>query len=206
VVDSIISQYPFSPGNKRELESIEEHLDYLSELRGLLRGSNLATDLHNKLLAAASKNPPTNDSKDMLSLERVAEFLTAVSMSEKAVLAKTVKSGLQSLGIERPKPGRPKGRRTETLYFEYVEALQRAIEQTGVFAKKTEMKRTCGARWQPQLRQFLERGKWPVDSIHLVITSTTTRVLAIHIASQRFGRSYDRIARACRRTTNTVRK
>lgn len=200
-----ISQYPFSPERIRELESVYNEVDWAQFIKEPLRRIDLGADLLHRLVVDAKNHPVPQDSERALSLKLVADFLVCIATCGKRDLARTVEKGLRSLDIERPSPGRPKGRKSDTLYFEYVKALQGAIEETCVFSKKAEMKRS-GRGWTVRFRRFLEREKWPIDKIDLLITSRTPQVLAFHIASEKFDCSYDRIYRACLSAAKTGQK
>ena len=143
----MISRYPFSPQRIRELESVYEEVDWVLFLKKPVRTLELGADLLNRLVADARNHPVPKDSERALSLKSVAGFLASLALSDKTELPKTIERGLRALDIERPKPRAfPKGRKSDTLYFEYVNALQGAIEETRVFSKKAEMKK-LGGRW-----------------------------------------------------------
>jgi hypothetical protein len=197
-----ISQYPFSPQHKRELASVVANPDHSLFWKriAVLDRADLILD---RLQPDANNNPHAKDSKP-ISLERVAEFLAAVSMSEQANLAKTVKSGLQDLGIAYPK--RP-NRRAEILYSEYVKALEKAIEHTEVFAKRSQIREQFGTKWEFAFRRLLGRGRWPEERFEwLTSPQATPRTLAFNIASEIFSLSYDRIRRACLNAAKSVKK
>ena len=129
-------------------------------------------------------------------LDSVAKFLASLSQCAEAKLATTVKTGLRSLGIQRPQRGRPRGRNADTLYATYVELVEGAIKDTGVFARKQEMQTRFGRNWQLHFERFLQRENWPADSLHLVSQSTSPQMLARYIVADEFKCSPDRIYRA----------
>jgi hypothetical protein len=205
VAKSDISQFPFSPEHKRELTSVLANPDH-SLFRKRIDVLDRAGLILTRLRANANNTSHAKDSKP-IRLERVAEFLAAVSMNEQADLAKTVKSGLQDLGIAYAKRGRPKHRKAEILYSEYVDALERAIEHTEVFAKKSQIREQFGTKWGFEFRRLLGRERWPEErSDWLTSPKATPRTLAINIASEIFGLSYDRIRRACLNVSKSVEK
>jgi hypothetical protein len=200
-----ISRYPFSPQHKRELASVVANPDH-SLFWKRIAVLDRAPLILDRLRAGANNNPHPRDSKP-LSLERIAESLAAISLSKKSDLAKTVKSELQELGITYPKRGRPRNRRAETLYFDYVNALKRAIEHTGVFSRRSQIREQFGAKWEFEFTRLLGREKWPRRCfLWLTTPKATPRALAMNIASEVFDLSYDRIRRACLNTTKSVKK
>ena len=206
MAESDISRYPFSPQHKRELASLVESPDY-SPFYKRLATFDLEDEILDRLRAATNNDLQSKDSKPPLSLKRLAEFLAALSKSEKAELAKAVKSGLQDLGIAYPKRGRPRNRKAETLYSEYVNALEKAIEHTAVFARKSQIREQFGTKWDFEFRRLLGREKWPKDHFNwLTSPKATPRVLAMNIASEVFDLSYDRIRRACLNVAKSVKK
>jgi hypothetical protein len=207
VAESTISQYPFSPDLMLALQSLDEEVGWNQYLEKPVREMKLAADLLNSLVAAAKHHPAPGDSARTLDIKRVAGFLACVAMSEKSDLARNVKTGLQSLGIESSKPGRPKGQKADALYRVTVECLERAIEQNGIFTRKSEIRRKFGRKWESEFSRLLVRENWPSDCFHwLTSPKATPRVLAINIASDKFDLEYDRIYRACRKAAKTVQK
>ena len=201
MAESKISQYPFSPKHQKELASA--HVEMLITGKRFLFGppdreTELAAQILSRLKAGAKNTDSANDSTEPLPLDRVAKFLASLSQCAEAKLAATVKSGLRSLRIERPQRGRPRGRNADTLYATYVELVEDAIKDTGVFARKLEMQTRFGHNWQLHFRHFLQREKWPADSLHLVIKSSSPQILARYIVADEFNCSPDRIYRAIR--------
>lgn len=199
---SDVSRYPFAPQDQRELASVLANPDQSPFWKRIdvLDRADLILD---RLRSDANNNPRARDSKP-ISLERVAEFLAAVSMNERADLAKTVKSGLRDLGITYQ---RPRNRKAETLYSECVDLLAKVVEHTGVFAKKSEIREKFGTKWRFEFRRLLGREGWPEEcSDWLTSPKATPRTLAIYIASEIFGLSYDRIRRARLNCSKSVKK
>jgi hypothetical protein len=197
-----MSRYPFSPQHKRELTSLLASPDY-SPFWNRLAEFDLADHILARLRPEAKNDARAADLKP-ISLERVADFLAALSSSEKADLAKIVKSGLRDLGIPYRKRGR---RRAETLYFDYVNALERAIEHTGVFARKSQIREQFGAKWGFEFKRLLALEKWPENCVDwLKRPRMTARALALNIASETFDVSYDRVRRACLNAGKSVKK
>jgi hypothetical protein len=159
-------------------------------------------------LETAPRNDPADSRLEpILSLQRVAKFLAAISTSRKAELAETVKLGLQSLGIEYSRRGRPKGRKAEFLYAEWVNVLEKAIEQTGAFDAKSRIRKHSGNKWRFEFERYLDRQKWPKDYYHLLCASRATpRTIAVKIASEILSLTEDRIYRACLRSSKPVKK
>jgi hypothetical protein len=192
-----ISQFPFSPEHKRELASVLANPDH-SLFWKRIAVLDCADVILARLVTEANNNPPTKDSKP-LSLNCVAEFLATISMSDRSALVSTVKRGLRSLGISSSQRGRPRGRKAEILYFEAVNVLERAIEQTGAFDNKLRIRKHFGAKWRFEFERYLGRQKWPKDYYYLLCASKATpHIIAVKIASEIFPVSEERIRRACR--------
>ena len=145
VAESKISEYPFSPKEKAELASLEEELDWQFFLEPGLREIELAADILDRLQAEAKKPHRTENSQKALSPKHLADFFASLSQCDGAALTKRVNAGLRSLGIERRRRGRPGGRKKAALYAAYAEVVRRAIEKTGVLAKKAELKKIVPA-------------------------------------------------------------
>ena len=132
------------------------------------RKSGLEAEILSRLVLSARNHSVVDVSAKELRLKDVAEFLASLSQCGQHMLAKTVKTGLGSLGIERRERGRPMGRDTDHLYATYVELIEAAIKDTGVFAVKLKMREKYSHNWQRHFERFLQREKWPKDSLHLV--------------------------------------
>lgn len=196
MAESIISKYPFSPEEHAELASLEEKLDLLFFFEPGLREIELAADIERRLQTGAKNPHSMENSQKALGAKRVADFLASLSQCDTAALVRTVQAGLRSLGIERRKAGRPGGRKKEALYANFVQVVTRAIENTGVLARKAELKRTRGRKWDYDFRRYLESKGWPRDRFDFLRGSTTARALAIRIVSEHFDRPYDRVYKA----------
>lgn len=211
VVTSKISFYPFSPEHKRKLDSIEQGKDWEGDMGPIIEQfiseGQLTADLHARLLAGTNEQPSAkNSEKRALSPMAIAKFLASIAQCSKASLPREVKNGLRSLGIESPKVGRPRGKKTASKYARYVEALREVIEKTGVFSTRAKTKEKRGGKWRTRFTQFLQEQGWPADSILLLLTSQTPRNLAMHIAADIFECEYEVVYRACRRTAESVQK
>lgn len=206
---STISQFPFSSECHRELESLlgkPDNLYFLLYLDNIGSEGSLAKAILSRLETAPQYDPPNRRLEPILSLQRVANFLAAIS-TRKAELAKTVKLGLRSLGIESPRREPLKGQKNDLLYFECVRSLERAIEQTGLFDNKLQIKKHFGAKWRFEFERYLRRQKWPIDYYHSLCASRATpRTIAVKIASEIFAVSEDRIYRACLNASKSVKK
>ena len=202
--DSLIAQCPFSSALKDKLESLEQKLDFEWFIEEPVAELKLAADIHGRLQAGAENRPTIKDPQRALNLKKVADFLASISRCGKAALPRTVKQGLISLGIEPRRRGHPGGQRKMALYSGYVKTVEEAIEETGVFSKKSELARTSGKRLK--FEQFLRREKWPVGVIDFLTESKTPRIAAIYIVADKFNCPYERIYRACLSAAKSVKK
>lgn len=82
---------------------IEEEADWAALVEMAVAETNLAKELHKRLLAGAENELYDKKLEPALSPKRVAQFLASVSYAQKNKLAKTIKWGLHSLGIESTK-------------------------------------------------------------------------------------------------------
>jgi len=199
VAESKISRYPFSSKHKKILASA--HVTMLIEASRIIFGppdrqTELAAQILSRLAVGAKHVDSANGAPEPMRFDDVAKFLASLAECDEAKLAKTVKTGLHSLGIERRQRGRPKGRKADTYYATYVELVADAIKHTGVFARKQEMKEQFGDDWRRHFEHFLRRENWPLDTLHLVSGSSSPQKLAEQIAADEFDRSSDRIHRA----------
>jgi hypothetical protein len=205
VDQSLISQCPFSPKQKEKLESLEKQLDWEWFIDEYQVQSKLVAGIHRRLQAGCEKQPTTEDSHRSLNLKEVADFLAHISRCGEAALPRAVKQGLVSLGIKPRGRGRALGvRKKEALYSAYVKVVEEAIEETGVFRTKSELAGTSGKRLK--FEQSLRREKWPVGVIDFLTTSKTPRIVAINIVADKFNCPYERIYRACLRSSKSDKK
>jgi hypothetical protein len=206
VAESKFSQYPFSPEDQAELASLEEAMDWqISFLAPNIREIELGEKILSRLQAGCKNLHVTEDRANSLPLRDVANFLAELSQCDTATLAKTVTARLRSLGIERRRPGRPTGRRADALYAAFVQAVSRAIERTGVLAKKAELRRTRGSKWEYDFTRYLKSERWPADRSDFLKRPATPQRLAIRIVSDKFNCSDDRVSRAVK-AAKSVRK
>jgi hypothetical protein len=196
------------PKVTRELESPEEIEDWQTFVDEARAQDNLAAVLHLKLLNGAKNEFSNGQLEPALSPKRVAEFLAWLSYSDSAGLTATVTSGLRGLGIERqaPKPGRPKGRKTQDLYVHYIEQTMRETEQDDVFSLKRSFRKRYRGDWSERFRKRLERDKWSIQEISWLLVSNKPLSFAMREAADHFHVSFAAIERSWRRARESAKR
>jgi hypothetical protein len=176
-------------------------------VRDAIAEMNLASELHERLLAGAKNELFNENLEPSLNLKKAAEFFAWLSHTQKKKLPRVVIAGLEGLGINRPskKSGRPRGRRTDILYVARVREIMLRIGQRDVFSMKKQMRKKYSHRWRVPFMRSLEREGFPLEEIDILTTSSSLRAFATHMTASEFNVSYDAVDRACRRTAKAAK-
>ena len=194
----------------RELDlfSIEENADFDAFLKAQNAESELAIELHQKLLAGTKHELHGKPVESALSPKRIAEFLAEISFITNKKLVTTVRTRLKSLGIAplSGRRGRRKGRIADFLYLAYFEKARQIIEQKCVFSRRKELQAKYGPVWNTRFKKLLESEGWTTNQIDVLTISKTPRSGAIQMTALACKVTYAAVARACRRHSKAAKK